>query len=65
MSVLQPGEDMRHAALAAAEDGAQVLGVAGGDGSSCGGGWGWPSSMGSLSWLCPSERSTTSLAISR
>ena len=33
MSVLQPGEDMRHAALAAAEDGAQVLGVAGGDGS--------------------------------
>jgi diacylglycerol kinase family enzyme len=33
VSVLEPGEDARHAALAAAEDGAQVLGVAGGDGS--------------------------------
>jgi diacylglycerol kinase family enzyme len=33
VSVLEPGEDVRHAALAAAEDGAQVLGVAGGDGS--------------------------------
>jgi len=31
--VLEPGEDVRNAALAAAEDGAQVLGVAGGDGS--------------------------------
>jgi hypothetical protein len=28
VSVLEPGEDMRHAALAAAEDGARVLGVA-------------------------------------
>jgi diacylglycerol kinase family enzyme len=33
VGVLEPGEDMKHAALAAAEDGAQVLGVAGGDGS--------------------------------
>ena len=33
VSVLEPGEDARHTALAAAEDGAQVLGVAGGDGS--------------------------------
>lgn len=33
VSVLEPGEDARHAALAAAEDGARVLGVAGGDGS--------------------------------
>ena len=33
VSVLEPGEDARHAALAAAEDDAQVLGVAGGDGS--------------------------------
>jgi diacylglycerol kinase family enzyme len=33
VSVLEPGEDARHAALTAAEDGAQVLGVAGGDGS--------------------------------
>jgi diacylglycerol kinase family enzyme len=33
VSVLEPGEDARHAALVAAEDGAQVLGVAGGDGS--------------------------------
>ena len=33
VSVLEPGQDARHAALTAAEDGAQVLGVAGGDGS--------------------------------
>ncbi len=33
VGVLEPGEDVRHAALAAAEDGAQVLGIAGGDGS--------------------------------
>src|SRR5215208_6035772 len=33
VSVLEPGEDARHAAPAAAEDGAQVIGVAGGDGS--------------------------------
>ena len=33
VGVLEPGEDVRSAALAAAEDGAQVLGVAGGDGS--------------------------------
>jgi diacylglycerol kinase family enzyme len=33
VSMLEPGEDARHAALVAAEDGAQVLGVAGGDGS--------------------------------
>jgi diacylglycerol kinase family enzyme len=33
VGVLEPGEDARHAALAAAEDGSQVLGVAGGDGS--------------------------------
>jgi len=31
--VLQPGEDARHAALEAAEDGAESLAVAGGDGS--------------------------------
>jgi diacylglycerol kinase family enzyme len=36
VSVLEPGEDARHAALTAAEDGAQVLGVAGGDGSVAG-----------------------------
>jgi diacylglycerol kinase family enzyme len=33
VGVLEPGEDVKHAALAAAEAGAQVLGVAGGDGS--------------------------------
>ena len=31
--VLEPGEDARHAALAAADDGAEALAVAGGDGS--------------------------------
>ena len=31
--VLEPGEDARHAALAAADDGAETLAVAGGDGS--------------------------------
>jgi hypothetical protein len=36
VGVLEPGEVVRHAALAAAEDGAQVLGVAGGDGSVAG-----------------------------
>jgi hypothetical protein len=40
VGVLEPGEVVKHAALAAAEDGAQVLGVAGGDGSVAGGGHG-------------------------
>ena len=59
MRLLEPGEDAMHAALEAAEEGAESLAVAGGDG----GGWpGWPWSATCHSWWCPRARSTTSPA---